>query len=81
MTASGTDDGVVDLRLLRRAAEALHEVLDSGAGDIIVRQDLNGKLGMPVTFVFEGDNESEGEGSEEEQEGKGESRHLPPLVI
>ncbi|KAG5928510.1 hypothetical protein E4U42_000493 [Claviceps africana] len=53
MAASGTEGGVVDVRPLRRTAKALHEVLDSGAGDVILRQVLDEKLGIPVEFAFE----------------------------
>ncbi|KAG5973861.1 hypothetical protein E4U55_000232 [Claviceps digitariae] len=85
MAASGTDNGVVDLRPLRRAAEALHEVLKTGAGDIILRQDLNEKLGMPVMFAVEGESEGEGEGegedNEKEEKGEEEGRELPPIDI
>lgn len=59
MASSGLEDGVVDLRPSRRAAEALHEVLETGAGDIILRQDLHEKLGIPVMFAFEGEGEDE----------------------
>ncbi|KAG6011990.1 hypothetical protein E4U43_007999 [Claviceps pusilla] len=61
MASSGLEDGVVDLRPLRRAAEALHEVLGTGAGDIILRQDLHEKLGIPVMFAFEGEDEGKDE--------------------
>ncbi|KAG6000820.1 hypothetical protein E4U21_004963 [Claviceps maximensis] len=61
MAASGKDEGVMDLRPLGRAVLALHEVLQTGAGTIILRQDLEGKLGLPVGFRIE----SEGENTEE----------------
>lgn len=57
MAASGPDDGTVDLRPLHEAAKALHEVLVAGTGSIILREDLGGKLGLPVKFVFEGEDE------------------------
>ncbi|KAG6035632.1 hypothetical protein E4U41_005999 [Claviceps citrina] len=62
IAASGIDDGVVDFRPLRTAAKALHEVLAAtGTGDVIIRQDLGEKLGMPVWFVTEGDSDAGGD--------------------
>ncbi len=53
MAASGSENGIRNLRPLHEAAKALEGFLEAGSGEFIAQKVLAEKLGMPVRFELE----------------------------